>query len=117
MCKKSPAFRVSVYILAFLFSTMGFASAANSIEIIGTETLVEQQRLVDTQQKLREALGRDEVRAMLVKYGVSLEEADARVAALTQQEAQKLAAEFDNMPAGGDAVLLLLIIILILLLR
>ena len=48
-------------------------------------------------------LNRAEVRAALATYGVSQEEVQSRVAALTDDEAATLAGRLDSLPAGGDA--------------
>jgi hypothetical protein len=45
---------------------------------------------------------RPELSARLVAEGVDAAEAEARVAALTDEEAALLAARFDELPAGGD---------------
>lgn len=48
------------------------------------------------------ALQRAEVRARLIAEGVDARAAETRVAALTDEEAAFLAANFDAMPAGGS---------------
>jgi hypothetical protein len=47
-------------------------------------------------------LAREEVRSRLEHYGVDPAAADARIAALTDQELALLATELENLPAGGD---------------
>ena len=47
-------------------------------------------------------LAREEVRSRLEQYGVDPVAADARIAALTDQELELLATELENLPAGGD---------------
>jgi hypothetical protein len=47
-------------------------------------------------------LARDEVRSKLEQYGVDPVAADARIAALTDQELELLATELESLPAGGD---------------
>jgi len=49
-------------------------------------------------------LERVEVQNQLQAHGVSIEQAKARIAALTDVEAAQLAAQIDNLPAGGDGV-------------
>jgi hypothetical protein len=48
------------------------------------------------------ATERSDLRERLVAQGVEAEQAEARVAALTDEEAELLAAQFDELPAGGD---------------
>lgn len=67
--------------------------------MIGTDAAV------TSPDKLRIAtfLNRSDVRAQLESYGVNPTEAKARVAALNDDEAAKLANQIDRAPAGGDA--------------
>jgi hypothetical protein len=54
--------------------------------------------------QLLQTLSRAEVAAALQARGVSLDAARGRVAALTDEEALRVAAEMDAAPAGGDAI-------------
>jgi hypothetical protein len=64
-------------------------------------------------------LARAEVRRLLAERGVDPSDAQARVAALTDDQARDLAARIDRLPAGGDGVgdvlgaLLLIFVILL----
>lgn len=51
--------------------------------------------------RLRALLDREDVQAQLHTYGVSAEEAAARVDALTDQEVALIADRLDEVPAGG----------------
>lgn len=57
---------------------------------------------------------RDEVRAKLEAYGVSAADVQARVASMTDEEAQLVAARIDELPAGGVLGLLLTVFIVLL---
>lgn len=59
----------------------------------------------DARSRIQAALDRDDVRAQLLALGVDPADAQARVAALTDAEAQQLAAEMDQLPAGGASVI------------
>jgi hypothetical protein len=52
-------------------------------------------------ERISAALERAEVRAQLASHGVNLGDVEARVAALTDEEAARLAAGIDDLPAGG----------------
>jgi len=66
--------------------------------------------------RIAAALERAEVREQLAAFGVDLEQAQARVAALTDAEAAELAARIDELPAGGlDVLALVLVVFLVLL--
>ena len=65
-------------------------------------------------------LARPDVQSQLAARGVSLEQAKARVAALSDAEAAQLAAQIDSLPAGGDfggalisAVLIVFLVLLL----
>ncbi len=67
--------------------------------------------------RIAAALEREEVRAQLAAHGVGLEQAQARVAALTDAEAAQLAGAVDALPAGGIDILgVALVVFLVLLL-
>jgi hypothetical protein len=61
-------------------------------------------------------LDRTEVRKALQAQGADPADVKARVAALTDEEAARLAADIDSLPAGGDALGVILIVFLVLLL-
>ena len=52
--------------------------------------------------RIADLLNRADVRAALVAYGVSQDEVQSRVAALSDDEAASLAGRLDALPAGGD---------------
>ena len=54
-------------------------------------------------ERVTSFLNRSDVRAQLESMGVNPADAKARVATLTDDEAARLAAKIDNLPAGGDA--------------
>lgn len=60
-------------------------------------------------------LNRAEVRAQLGAYGVSPADIQARVAALTDDEAAQLAAHIETLPAGGIVGAIVLVFLVLLL--
>ena len=67
--------------------------------------------------RIAAALERVEVREQLAAFGVDLEQAQARVAALTEAEAAELAGRLEELPAGGlDVLAVALVVFLVLLL-
>jgi hypothetical protein len=80
--------------------------------IVSTETAIagaERERLVDL-------LERGDVRARLQELGVDPADARARVAALSDAEAAQLAAQLDELPAGGSDLLVVALIVFLVLL-
>ncbi|HSG74934.1 MAG TPA: PA2779 family protein [Burkholderiales bacterium] len=66
-------------------------------------------------ERLAGLLERSDVQARLKAYGVDPVQAQARVAALTDEEAAHLAAQIDELPAGGDVLGAAVLIFLVLL--
>jgi len=61
-------------------------------------------------------LDRAEVRAQLQAYGVSPADVEARIAALSDEEAARLAAGMGELPAGGDGIISALVLVFLVLL-
>jgi hypothetical protein len=102
------------WIARFLIVCMvgiGFPMQANAGVVTTDEltTSVEKERV-------KSFLDRAEVRAQLQNMGVDADSARARVDALTDSEANDLAARIDQLPAGGSDVLGILLVIFIVLL-
>jgi hypothetical protein len=88
-------------ILAFTFSISWVPARAAMVST--EEVLTQSQGNLDSEH-LRMLLDRNEVRTQLEAWGVSSEEAKARVESLTDQEIAEIAAQIDQMPAGGSAL-------------
>jgi len=72
-------------------------------EMMNTESSLQSQ--TDTQtdrQRILDLLNRQEVADELEKYGISKVEAVARINSLTDEEVATLAAQIDQLPAGGN---------------
>jgi len=65
---------------------------------------------------VNETFLRPQLQAKLREFGVSLQDAQARVAALTDQEISALARQIETAPAGGTDVLTFVLVIFIVLL-
>jgi hypothetical protein len=103
-----------------LVTTMVVGSLGSQLavaDIVGTETLLQEQNGTLTRDDLHSLIARGDVQQKLIDYGISPEEASDRVAALTNTELQHLSQHIDDEPAGGSVTLILLVIILIILLR
>ena len=76
------------------------------IVCLTTPVLPARAELIGAQASDREriaaVLARDDVRAQLVSRGVEAAQVDARLAALTDAEAARLAQDIDALPAGGN---------------
>jgi hypothetical protein len=70
--------------------------------LIGTEQLLQSDSAA--RASISAFLARAEVRRGLAARGVDPSELQARVAALSDEQARDLAARIDQLPAGGDGV-------------
>lgn len=96
---------------------IGFAHAG----MVSTETLIKQQtgdavaseQAPSSRERLRDLLARDDVRGQMMTLGIGAAEADARLAALTDQEVADIAGRLDQLPAGEGVGSILVIIFII----
>lgn len=72
--------------------------------LIGTETVLETARGHKARQQVKQILDREDVRKALREQGINAEEAKARVDALSDAEAARLAEKLSQLPAGGNAL-------------
>lgn len=80
--------------------------------MIGTESVT----AAASRDRIGAALARDDVRLRLEASGVRTDEVQARVAALTDEEAHQLAQQLDSLPAGGDGLVGAIVLVFIVLL-
>jgi uncharacterized protein DUF6627 len=112
--------RLIARILVACVCTAGLPIRTAHAELIGTDSI---GTALPAWSPAREFLGslldRADVRAALEKQGVSPEYAKARVAALSDDEVERLAAKFDSLPAGGggfETVIVLAVVVFLVLL-
>ena len=113
--------RKAIAILVIVtFSTFCIISAPARARMINTDEIFKQGQYDLSRKSINTFLDRSEVQNFLVAWGVSPEEAKARIDSLTDEEIENIASRIDRMPAGGDglgtivgAALLIFIILLI----
>lgn len=88
--------------------------AANAA-LVGTEAVVSVTQAQQDRERVLNTLNRDDVKTQLMARGVDPAQVQARLDSLTDEEVQTLAANMDQLPAGGDALGLLVFIFLVLL--
>lgn len=79
--------------------------------LVGTETILENNRIAETRSYLKNALEREDVKQALQAQGINPLEARARVDSLSDKEIAQVADHMDQLPAGGDAILIFLVLI------
>jgi hypothetical protein len=104
---------VHTLITALVF--MGFTQTVQAA-MISTEQVVSVAAAQQNRAKINATFERADVQAELQKMGITTEEAQARVAALTDAETASIAHRVDSIPAGGDGIVGALIFIFVLLL-
>lgn len=83
--------------------------------MVGTEAVVNAAQAQQSRERVLSTLNRDDVKAELMARGVDPAQVQARLDSLTDEEVQTLAANMDQLPAGGDALGLLVFIFVVLL--
>ncbi len=84
-----------VCIAAFPFSTYA--------GMVGTDQVAAAVQAQGARDKLRDVVGRSEVRNQLQSLGISPDAAQARVSALTDAEVASVVGQIDSLPAGGSS--------------
>ncbi len=110
--------RILATLVASSISFAGLVHAAPG-GLISTEQVAASQGLrtaADQRAHVLATLERADVSAALVERGVHLDQARARVAALTDAEVAHVAAELDRAPAGAGDLLGTIVFIFVLLL-
>lgn len=108
--------RVLAFILSASLINLPMLQTAHA----GMVTTEQVARMADTEQagsghaRLTEALSRADVRAAMERQGVDSAKAIERVAALTDDEAGRLAEQINSAPAGGIIGALLLVFFVLL---
>jgi hypothetical protein len=104
--------------LALILCIALFSSSLQSAAyggVIGTQQYLSSVDRDAALARIDAVLARDEVRSRLEHYGVDPLAAQARVAALTDQELQTLATDLESLPAGGGLLGVIGIVFLVLL--
>lgn len=100
-------------IVALVATTSPIAAYA---KLIGTDEVLTAQAFgYHDRAQLAASLDRPDVAALLEQHGVTAEQAQARLAAMTDAEVNQLAATIDSAPAGAGVIGLLVTVFVILL--
>lgn len=103
-------------ILALVLGSFSVAAAPlPASDLISTQAALSAERADADRERIQEILSRAEVQEQLIAQGVDLAEVDARVAALSAEEAQLMAEQLEQLPAGASVVGALLVVFIVLL--
>lgn len=84
--------------------------------LVPTDAIAEPAGSADARGRMMQYLAREDVRTALAAQGLDPEEAQARVASLTDAEVQQIVDQLDQLPAGGNVLGAIIVVLLIALL-
>ena len=85
--------------------------------IVNTTDMIDAQQVQQERERIQDWMARDDVRDQLTAMGVDVNDAQARVDSMTDQEVLTMAAKMDQMPAGsgtGEVLIIAGLVIVIL---
>nr|WP_295710335.1 PA2779 family protein [uncultured Halomonas sp.] len=116
--KTLRAYLSTLLIAALVITSLPVAAAPaapQSMDLVSTQSVLSADRVGADRERINEILARADVQDQLLKQGVDLDEVDARVAALSDAEAQQMAEQLEQLPAGAGVVGALFAVFIILL--
>lgn len=102
--KTLRAYLSTLLIAALVITSLPVAAAPaapQSMDLVSTQSVLAGDRAGADRERINEVLARADVQDQLLKQGVDLDEVDARVAALSDSEAQQMAEQLEQLPAGA----------------
>ncbi len=117
----NTSYRVISQILIISMMCIGLPMPLAHAEMVSTQRAAEAGGAPaaqgdDSRARVQELLTRADVREALQSHGITPDEAEARVAALSDDEVRILAERMNALPAGGDGILGVLFAVIIILL-
>lgn len=112
--QNSSFMRWTSRVMLVLMTSMAMPLTANAA-MVETDVVVDHALAEQGRARIMAVMNREDVRAQLEVRGVTTEQAQARVDALTDDEAMQIAGKLDQLPAGGDILGTAVFIFLVLL--
>ena len=106
--------RITASLLIASTTLLGAPMAAHAGMVSSSEAMASTAQ-TDARAKVEAVLARADVRAGLAERGLSAEQAQERVKAMSDDEVASLAGRIDQAPAGGDILGVLFTVFIILL--
>ena len=79
-------------------------TAPQGMDLVSTQTVLAGDRAGADRERINEILARADVQDQLLKQGVNPADVEARVAALSDAEAQQMAQQLEQLPAGAGVI-------------
>jgi hypothetical protein len=89
-------------ICRMLIVCMGAFPFSTYAGMVGTNEVVAAVQAQGSRDKLRDFVGRNDVRNQLQNLGINSSTAQERVSAMTDAEVASVVGKIDSLPAGGD---------------
>jgi len=106
--------RTMTAVLITTFTFLNLTQTANA-SLISTQQIASQSTSFKDRGSLAASIDRPEIQAQLESFGISKEEAQQRIASLTDEEVIALNNKIDSLPAGAGVVGALVLIFVVLL--
>lgn len=90
-----------------------FAETIQNNKMVSTAEVLERFNRKTTEDKVSSYLNQKQIEQKLVEQGVTVSEAQARIASLSDAELQNLSQQIDKAQYGGDIFVTVLLIVLI----
>ncbi|MGD9974041.1 MAG: PA2779 family protein [Desulfatirhabdiaceae bacterium] len=92
------------FLLIFSFTLLDFSASSARAGLIGTEAVLNERTGHASRIQISTFLDRQDVQLAMISQGVNPDEAQKRVASLSDAEIARISNILDQLPAGGDGV-------------
>ncbi|MBD3611351.1 MAG: PA2779 family protein [Hydrogenovibrio crunogenus] len=99
--------------MSVLLSLLSVITLPVQAAMLSTQQLVQESSMTSERAKLNAMMQREDIQSQFVEMGVSPEDVQQRVAALTDAEVAELNHQMEQVPAGGDVLGVLVLIFLV----
>ncbi|MDN6296433.1 MAG: PA2779 family protein [Halomonas sp.] len=106
---------VAMLLIAVLMISSLPVAAAQTAGLVTTQSALQADTASSDRERINDVLARADVQDQLLAQGVSVDQVQERVAALSDAEAKQMADRLDAMPAGAGVVGALFAVFVILL--
>ena len=103
-----------VFVVTAIIMTYLTCISSSYAGVVSSEQVIVQQQSLYSKQQVLEMLNSAEVQAKLVTLGVSVEDAEMRIASMTDQELAQLNTQMNDMPAAGEIVGVIVTVLVVL---
>ncbi|QBZ82256.1 hypothetical protein GHNINEIG_00280 [Hydrogenovibrio crunogenus] len=99
--------------MSVLLSLLSVITLPVQAAMLNTQQLVQESSMISERAKLNAMMQREDIQSQFLEMGVSPEEVQQRVAALTDAEVAQLNHQMEQVPAGGDILGVVVLIFLV----